>query len=165
MRILSVDPGTMHSGWCLFENRKVLRCGNEVPNHEILRLIGEIVADELAVEMIESYGKPVGRETFETVLWIGRFVQAWRDPNTVRLVYRRDVKSFLCGSANSKDPNVRQALLDLLGPVGNKKEPGPLHGVSGHAWAALAVAATVARCAPVRGAIGGMSEESVAAAT
>jgi hypothetical protein len=40
----------------------------------------------------------------------------------------------------AKDANIRQALIDKLGAVGTKKAPGPLYGISGHLWAALAVA-------------------------
>jgi hypothetical protein len=47
----------------------------------------------------------------------------------------------------AKDPNVRQALLDKIGPVGTKKNPGPLYGVSGHGWSALAVAVYASECA------------------
>ena len=44
----------------------------------------------------------VGREVFETCLWIGRFVEAWYEPDAVQLVYRRDVKLHLCGSARGQ---------------------------------------------------------------
>ena len=96
----------------------------------------------LAIEMIASYGMAVGREVFETCVWIGRFKQAYPDPDAVKLVYRKDVKLHLCGSARAKDANIRQALIDKLGPVGTKKAPGPLYGVTSHAWAAVAVAVT-----------------------
>jgi hypothetical protein len=85
---------------------------------------------------------PVGREVFETCVWIGRFQQVWRDPEAVKLVYRRDVKLHLCGNSRAKDANIRQALIDKLGPVGTKAAPGPLYGVRSHAWAAVAVAVT-----------------------
>ncbi|CCH04029.1 hypothetical protein NH44784_000371 [Achromobacter xylosoxidans NH44784-1996] len=105
-------------------------------------------ATTLAVEMIASYGMPVGREVFETCVWIGRFVQAWG--GAVEMVYRKDVKMHLCGTAKAKDGNVRQAILDLYPrtgggatpQVGTKGRPGPLYGVSTHAWAALGVAIT-----------------------
>jgi hypothetical protein len=96
----------------------------------------------VAVEMVASYGMPVGREVFETVLFTGRLVEradAWRHPT--QLVYRKDVKLYLCQSARAKDANIKQALIDLLGPVGTKAQPGPLYGVKGHTWSALAVAA------------------------
>ena len=102
-------------------------------------------AENLAVEMIASYGMPVGREVFETCVFIGRLLQQWyqtHPPSTAQLVYRKDVKMHLCGSPRAKDAHIRQALLDKLGPVGTKKEKGPLYGVKSHAWAALAVAVT-----------------------
>ncbi len=75
---------------------------------------------------------------FETVFSIGRMA-AMKD---VRLVPRRDVKLHICRSAKAKDGNIRQALIDRFGPVGTKKAPGPLFGISNHRWAALAVAVT-----------------------
>lgn len=149
MNILAIDPGTEQSGWCRLssgEDRDVTRFWRVVesgvtPNVE---LIGRLHGPALAIEMVASYGMPVGRETFETVRWIGRFQQAWHSPEEVRLIYRRDVKLHLCGSMKAKDANVRQALIDKLGPVGTKANPGPLHGVKSHAWSALAVAVTAA---------------------
>ena len=144
MTILAIDPGTTESGWVLFDGKRVLASAI-YPNAEALvhLLRGWTAgADALAIEMIASYGMPVGREVFETCVWIGRFQQAWRAPDEVRLVYRRDVKLHLCGSPKAKDANIRQALIDKLGPVGTKAAPGPLYGVKSHAWAALAVAVT-----------------------
>jgi hypothetical protein len=80
----------------------------------------------------------VGREVFETVFSIGRMAML----TDVRLVPRRDVKLHICGSPRAKDGNIRQALIDRFGPVGTKKAPGPLWGISKHRWAALAVAVT-----------------------
>jgi hypothetical protein len=102
----------------------------------------------LAIEMIASYGMAVGREVFETCLWIGRFLEAWEDCGGVtRLVYRRDVKLFLCQSARENDSNIRAALIDKYGPgklaaIGSKKAPGPLYALKGDMWSALAVALT-----------------------
>lgn len=148
--IFAIDPGTVQSGWVLLDGSRVADSGVH-PNHDVLRWVqaGQ-GADVLAIEMVASYGMAVGREVFETVRWIGRFQQAWREPEAVRLVYRRDVKLRLCNSAQAKDPNVRQALLDLYPAtgggktpqIGTKGQPGPLYGVSSHAWAALGVAVT-----------------------
>jgi hypothetical protein len=139
--ILSIDPGTTESGWCLFDDGKVVESGVD-GNQHMLFDIPRTDCKVLAIEAIASYGMPVGREVFETCVWIGRFQQSWRDPNAVKLIYRRDVKLFLCGNARAKDANIRQALIDKLGPVGTKSAPGPLYGVKSHAWAALAVAVT-----------------------
>ncbi len=154
MRLLAIDPGTEQSGYCVFDGDAVTASG-VMPNAEMLAYVQrghfEINAHKLAIEMIASYGMPVGREVFETCLWIGRFVQAWHNPESVQLIYRRDVKTHLCGTAKAKDANIRQALLDRFPrtgggktpQVGTKSAPGPLYGVSTHAWAALAVAMLV----------------------
>jgi hypothetical protein len=50
------------------------------------------------------------------------------------------VKLHLCNSPRAKDGNVRQALIDRVGPQGTKKGQGPTYGIKSHEWAALAVA-------------------------
>lgn len=155
--ILAIDPGPEQSGWVRYDGRCVLETGLTA-NRELLRLFDADTfmqcamtdGTTLCIEMIASYGMPVGREVFETCVWIGRFVQAWHTPDEVLLVYRKDVKLHLCGSPRAKDPNVRQALIDLFPrtgggktpQIGTKSQPGPLFGVSTHAWPALGVAVT-----------------------
>lgn len=141
--ILAIDPGTTESGFVVLLDGQV-RTSGVLTNDGMLQLLPEYAEQNytLAIEMIASYGMPVGREVFETCVWIGRFMQAWRKPDAVQLVYRKDVKSLLCGSAKAKDANIRQALLDMVGPQGTKKAPGPTYGVKSHAWAALGVAVT-----------------------
>ena len=146
--ILALDPGTTQTGWVLYDN--TVRESGVALNADMLELVKRATVDTLAIEMIASYGMAVGREVFETCVWIGRFQQAWHNPDAVRLVYRKDVKLHLCGSPRAKDPNVRQALLDLfprtgggkVPQIGTKAQPGPLYGVSSHAWPALGVAIT-----------------------
>ena len=145
--ILAVDPGTTQSGFVVLDNDRVVSSGT-LSNAETLALVADHTGI-VAIEMVASYGMAVGKEVFETVRWIGRFQQASRDPEAVRLVYRRDVKIYLCGSARATDPNIRAAIVDAFGPgkdaaVGRKSAPGPLYAVKGHAWSALAVAMTAA---------------------
>lgn len=160
MRLLAIDPGTTESGWAVLENGAVLESGID-SNESVLQRFETILSAQeyrklyglgdtgCAIEMIASYGMPVGREVFETCVWIGRFCERWYQlaGSLPALVYRQQVKLHLCGSPRAKDPNVRQALLDLLGPQGTKKVPGPTYGVKSHAWAALGVAVTAARVA------------------
>lgn len=138
--ILAVDPGTLQSGWVVMSGRRVVESGIS-PNAEALARVAAW-PHALAIEMIASYGMPVGAEVFETCVWIGRFVQAYRHSSLAQLIYRKDVKLHLCGTSRAKDPHIRQALIDLIGPQGFKKAPGPTYGVKSHAWAALGVAAT-----------------------
>lgn len=145
--IFSIDPGTNESGWCIFINGKVFDSGVS-ENKDVLERCKNSKYENLAIERIASYGMSVGREVFETCEWVGRFQQAWRSPDDVKLIYRRDVKLHLCGTTKAKDANIRQALIDLLGPQGTKKAQGATYGVKSHAWAALGVAVTVAGITP-----------------
>jgi hypothetical protein len=147
MNVLAIDPGPARSAWCLYSNGFV--GGAIVDNKQMLRILrGPVLQlgakaagiDHLAIEMIESFGMAVGKEVFETVFWTGRFYQAW--PGLCTLVYRKEVKMHLCSSMRAKDPNIRQALIDRLGPPGKKASPGPTFGIAGDVWSALAVAVT-----------------------
>jgi len=150
-RILAIDPGTTHSGWCLYSDSAVRNSG-VMENSCLIGVIqmSDDAADFLAIEMIASYGMSVGKDVFETVRWIGRYQQAWIAPDDVMLIYRKDVKMHLCGTMKAKDGNIRQAIIDLfpatgggkVPQIGVKSNPGPLYGVSSHAWAAVAVAIT-----------------------
>jgi hypothetical protein len=143
---LAIDPGTVKSGWCILNDGRVDDSGVSC-NEDVLKAV-YAWPHALAIEMIASYGMSVGREVFETCVWIGRYQQAYQYPATVKLVYRRDVKLHLCGTSKAKDTNIRQAILDLYPrtgggktpQIGTSKLPGPLYGVSSHAWSALAVA-------------------------
>jgi hypothetical protein len=150
-RIFSLDPGTTQSGWVILDRGRVIDAGVH-DNHDLRGWVKDgQSADLLAIEMVGGMGLMVGKETFETVRWIGRFQEAWRAPDDVQLVLRYQVKQTLCGRQTAKDPEIRQALLDIFPAtgggatpqVGTKAKPGPLYGVSSHAWSALAVAITV----------------------
>lgn len=150
MRIIALDPGFERSAWCVFD--RAPQSFGIHPNGDMLTTLRHARhpdSELLAVEMIASYGMAVGREIFDTCLWIGRFVEAWeRRGGRTQLVYRREVKSALCGSQQAKDANIRAALIDRFGPtkekaVGLKASPGPLYGISSDIWSALVVAVTV----------------------
>lgn len=160
--VVAIDPGTTQSGWVIYGGGRVHDSG-VMPNGDMVTWLAARADNgaRLAIEMIASYGMAVGREVFETCVWIGRFKQAWHTPDAVQLVYRKDVKLHLCGTTKAKDPNIRQALIDLFPAtgggktpqIGTKGQPGPLYGVSSHAWPALAVAITVTdRATPVKAA-------------
>lgn len=142
--ILAIDPGTTESGWVIYGGGRVLQSGVSGNDDILDRIRIWRSCQSLCIEMIASYGMPVGKEVFETCVWIGRMQQVWHTPDNVRFVYRKDVKLHLCGNARAKDANIRQALIDKLGAPGTKREPGGTYGVKSHAWAALAVAVTVA---------------------
>jgi len=148
MRVIGIDPGPTISAYVLYDGERVLRCG-ELTNDVMLARLSDLDLEGtlLSVEQIVSYGRPVGSDIFETVFWSGRFIQMWEPLPWTRVAFR-DVGRHLCNAASGiKESHVRQALLDRFGPsrreaIGIRKQPGPLYGVSGHGWSALAVAVT-----------------------
>jgi len=152
--IIAIDPGTTQSAVVYMYDDGGL--SKEIlPNNQLRERLkkfsGQNIESKLAVEMIASYGMPVGKEVFETCLWIGHFIEAWSGGKTINhndlLVYRKDVKIHLCGNNRAKDANIRQALIDIYGPgkdkaIGKKATPGPLYGFKADMWAALGVAVT-----------------------
>ena len=145
MNVLAIDPGTTESAWCGLCNGVPTEFG-KLGNREILLSVCGLSGfyDHLAIEMVASYGMPVGAEVFQTVLWAGRFIERFDGPHT--LVYRKDVKLHLCQSPRANDATIRQALIDRFGgkeaAIGRKATPGPLYGIKGDVWSALAVGLT-----------------------
>lgn len=147
MSLIAIDPGNEHSALVFLAHNGLPKSFFKLPNADVigqLRGAMSVGWGHLAIEMIASYGMPVGHEIFDTCVWIGRFIEAWNGPFT--FVYRRDVKMFLCGNNTAKDGNIRQALIDRYGgkdrAIGNKRSPGPLYGISNDVWSALAVGVT-----------------------
>jgi hypothetical protein len=155
-RILAIDPGYEQSAVVRLDGGRVTFAETS-PNQTVLDSFANgmwAYSDLILIEQIASYGMPVGREVFETVYWSGRFHQQveaiWGPgqatiPIPVHRLPRKTVVTQICGSARAKDANVRQALIDRYGgskaeAVGTKAKPGPLYGVHGDQWAALALA-------------------------
>lgn len=148
--LLAVDPGNEKSGYVWLRDGKPLLHGI-VPNRDMLKGIDQFFRTDperekrVACEMIQSFGMPVGREVFDTCRMVGRIEERCEDgwSKSVQLVYRADVKWHLCHSARANDATIWQAILDRFGgkefAVGRKAQPGPLHGITSHCRAALAV--------------------------
>lgn len=141
-KILAIDSGNIESGYCLMDSEtyKPLEFG-KIDNEGILIKLKELEYDELILEMVASYGMPVGASIFETCVWIGRFIQARKCPN-FEYIYRKEEKMNLCQSMKAKDSNIRQALIDRFGEVGTKKAQGWFYGFKKDVWAAYAVGTT-----------------------
>ena len=151
MLILAIDPGTTQSAYCLM--RAADQSCVEFGIHANAALPGMVLEEypvgRVVIEMVASYGMPVGRDVFETCVWIGRFAQIAEDWDVpVDFVYRRDVKLHLCGSAQANDANIRHALIDRYAAhdrksgKGTKKNPDWFYGFSKDVWAAYAVGVT-----------------------
>lgn len=142
MKILAIDSGNIESGYCLIDSEtyKPIEFG-KIDNVQLLMKVIELDYDYLILEMIASYGMPVGASVFDTCVWIGRFIQARKCPD-YDYIYRKEEKMNLCGSMKAKDSNIRQALIDRFGVVGTKKNKGFFYGFKKDIWAAYAVGIT-----------------------
>lgn len=154
MSIMAIDPGPTESAWLVYNPATGgVRAFAKVENEHLLAALRHGLSPELGtvvIEKVEGFGMAVGAEVFETVYWSGRMAEA-AHPLRVERIGRRAVKLHLCGQARAKDPNIRQALIDRYGgsaAIGRKATPGPLYGISGDVWSALAVAVTWADLHP-----------------
>lgn len=152
--ILAIDPGNEESAYVLLSEdlRPVQYCKAE---NELMyaHLCSALLANapdgdvQIAIEMIASYGMPVGREVFETCIWIGRLMERFREFK-VTLIYRKDEKLAICNSTRATDATIRQALIDRFASgtpnkgKGTKKEPGWFYGFRADIWQAYAVGVT-----------------------
>lgn len=149
MIIFAIDPGNMESAYALIEMPyfQLLDFG-KVENERLLENIPFLAgqADRFAIEMVASYGMPVGKDVFETCVWIGRFIQEAEKEH--HFVYRKDEKLYLCFDSRAKDSNIRQALIDQYAKFdyksgkGTKKNPDTFYGVAKDVWQAIAVGVT-----------------------
>ena len=150
---VGIDPGTYESGVAVIDNETLAPIlAVKVKNEKAVATLTQTLTDHgispadvaFAIEAVTSYGRPVGREVFQTCEWIGRYeeqIKTWtgRYPE---LVYRIEEKKCLCGTGKAKDKDIRRALIGAIGPIGTKANPGPLYGVTRDAWSAIAVAVT-----------------------
>jgi Holliday junction resolvasome RuvABC endonuclease subunit len=156
VRILAIDPGNTESGYAVIERGTCKPIDIGKISNGLLRAFirnGQLLVavDHVAIEMVEGRGMPVGKDVFETVVWVGRFRELvdtrFVDPDAnISLVYRRNVKLHHCGSSKAKDSNITQALVDRFASgipnhgKGSKAEPGWFYGFKADIWAAYALA-------------------------
>lgn len=151
MKILAIDPGNEYSAWISYDvGLKRPTAFAKETNEMVMASIEDAWLqsqyDHVVIEMVQSFGMAVGAEVFETVFWVGRFFQAVNGGPGCHRIYRKEIKSHLCGTHKAKDANIRQVLIDRYGgkekAIGKKKTPGPLYGISKDCWSALAIAIT-----------------------
>ena len=144
MKILAIDPGNIESAYCVIDadTYKPVEF-SKIENERIALGMRFADYDLLVIEMIASYGMPVGKEVFDTCVWIGQFKEiATMKNKKIEYIYRKDEKMNLCNSMKAKDSNIRQALIDRFGVVGTKKNPGWFYGFKKDIWQAYAVGVT-----------------------
>lgn len=158
--IFAIDPGNKESGYVFTkDNLEIIEKG-KIENELLLEKLEHFDICyynhskdlHVAIEMIASYGMPVGVEVFETCVWIGRFKQYLINKGVkeedIKYIYRKDEKMTICHSMKANDTTIKQALVDRFAPgqknygKGTKKNPGWFYGFKADIWAAYAVATT-----------------------
>lgn len=152
--ILGIDPGNEETAFCLVDDQlrpiRFAKLSNELVYNEMVETIANYILGNhvyVACEMIASYGMPVGREVFDTCVWIGQLKERFCMYD-FQYIYRKDEKLTICNSMKASDANITQALIDRFAPgvpnhgKGRKAAPGWFYGFKADIWQAYAVAVT-----------------------
>lgn len=158
MRLLAIDPGPVKSAYCMMNDDFSLVSAADVENDAVMRLVKEGEYDRIAIECMESHGQAVGKSTFDTCIWIGRYMQVATDRDKpITRVYRLEEKALLIPSKKNKlpplpehagktaDAQIRASLIarfaktDKVNGKGVKKCKDVFYGFQGDMWAAFAV--------------------------
>ena len=140
--ILAIDPGTTQSAFVWWDGYKIkdfdIRDNNELLKK--LRNYPGAVYPHLVIESMVSIWKGAGKETVDTLLWAGRFYEAYSGPK--EFIPRYKVRVALCGTMQSKDDSIIAVLKGRFGKPGTKKAPGLTYGLKKDLWQAFALAVT-----------------------
>lgn len=147
MKVFAIDPGNVNSAYCIMDDQYNLLEFKKAENHEIMSILLDRLnqIDEVVIERMMSYSTNVGKTTFETCEWIGRFTQEAEKKVPVNYIYRKDEKMYLCETMKANDAMIRRALIDRfakkdkLNGRGTKKDPDVFYGVSADVWSSVAI--------------------------
>lgn len=159
---MAIDPGTTASGYVIVDQDYTPIQHGKRPNAEVLELVKTALIDELVIECMEPrhvVNSVIGDETYETCIWIGRFIQAaYARIISVHRVYRREERSHLIPSKKNKlpplppwagktaDAQIRAALIqrfaasDKRSGKGTRKDPDIFYGFRADVWQAYGIA-------------------------
>ena len=157
--LLAIDPGNEYSAFVFMDMNtyEPLYFAKEKNDEAVKRMVDYINGSDTAVsnvqnvacEMIASYGMGVGAHIFWTCVEIGKFTTILEQSGCkVDYIYRKDEKINLCKSMKAKDSNIRIALIDRFARFdkktgkGTKKNPDWFYGFSADCWQAYAVGVT-----------------------
>jgi hypothetical protein len=155
MKILAIDPGNKLSAYVLMDEYKPIEF-IKTDNEDVIGMIDLILCEypdcQVAIEMVASYGLAVGKDVFETCVYIGRIIQRIKDRHPdikYKFIYRKDVKMNICHQMTKvNDTTIRHALVDRFAEhdfktgKGTKKNPDFFYGFSADVWSAYAVGVT-----------------------
>jgi len=150
--ILGLDPGPETSGVVLVTNEYPPRIRYACAELEIKHIKLPNNTAYTVIEWLSSYGTIVGENTFRTALVAGQIKERSEAMGIAAyLIKRPEASHILTGQRGAKDKHTKAAIREIYQDAGmaygggadptkgTKKYPGPLYGISSHAWDALAV--------------------------
>jgi hypothetical protein len=122
MIVLGIDPGTTKSAFIFWdtETKRILSM-DHVLNKELIDSFERIDVERretlrVAIEGVECFGQTIGKDTIETIKWIGKFHwELGSEGIRYEEVFRTDIKLHFCNSRSAKGKNIRQAIIDRFG--------------------------------------------------
>ena len=150
MRVLGIDPGPTTHGAVLYDDveRRVVWSSKAATRTDLYELVDAYAPDLVVIERpaaMGAIGSGVVGHMLDTAWTAGRLVEWLEIHATVHTMTRREVLRHLgvLSGKGAPDSRVRAACIadhEVPGgmpAVGRKGSPGPLYGVSSHAWQAL----------------------------
>lgn len=147
MRIFGVDPGPKSSGWCYLniEDNYIteIEFGHNLNRIMLTKQVelGDSDVSEMVIgyEWVKNYGRVVGEDVLRTAYTCGRVRANGQTYGRFYEPTRPTIIKHFTGRSNLPKSQVRKALLDRFGDDRVKSKGGILHGITNHAWDALAV--------------------------
>lgn len=155
MNILAIDPGNEESAFVIWDTERK-RCINKgkIKNIDMLDIISNSNYKEACIEMISSYGMPIGQTTIDSCVWIGIFKNEIENTGKkAYLIFRQSVKMHHCHSLNGiNDSSVNMVLKQKYGEDNTIKKPNLVFWneeveenmgtkyMNGDIWSALSIA-------------------------
>lgn len=156
--VIGIDPGPLTSGLVVYQLPEEGTVGRVVHSDKDadlpwLRSVvdgwrhrARTMGMPLSVAVERTQAGPPSTAVVRTTEVVGRIWEACTARKLdCHLYYRRQVLQALgCARQGNKDSHVRNALIEIHGgsrqvAIGKKADPGPLYGVSSHAWQALGI--------------------------
>ena len=154
--ILGIDPGCELSAYCFcnYDTLKPVSFGkvdNETIMSDVLPQINDYAIECVAIEHMQGYNMPVGKEVFETCYFIGRMLERIAHiQSKVKIlpIYRKDEKIAICGNLKANDTIIRHTLIDMFAQhdlkngKGTKNNKDWFWDFKADVWSAYAIAYT-----------------------
>lgn len=148
-----IDPGPSHCGVAYIRNGKPH--GTIIPTSQLTdpylpfpvnEINGEFYSPDkvrVGIEMPVGMGQVIGGEVLETAFVVGQIYSCLSQIARISRYGRKEIKRYFGVTGKGSDSQIRSAMIKRWGEPGTKANPGPTYGITGDAWAALAVATCV----------------------